>query len=205
MPRCAERPSLSSQTRTPAIRLSPVTPHEPANTPDTPTTEHKTLKQKLIREMIEYWLNFAYLALMFGAFIQYGRLLLAAHEITSTNYWFAIIEAAILAKIIMIGDVVRLGRGLEHRPLIYPTLYKTAVFALFVAFFKVIEHIVENLWHDRPLLDGLLNASGTGARAVLANALVVLVAFIPFFAMKEMRRTLGEGTLWALFFRNKAL
>ena len=85
-----------------------------------------TLKQKFIREMIEYWMNFAYLALLFAAFIQYGRLILAAHEITYTNYFFAVIEAAILAKIVMIGEVARLGRGLEHRPLIYPTLYKTA-------------------------------------------------------------------------------
>ena len=50
-----------------------------------------------------------------------------------------------------------------------------------------------NWWHDQPLLTGLRDTSGTGTRLVLANAIVVLVAFIPFFAIKELRRTLGEG------------
>ena len=56
---------------------------------------------------------------------------------------FAVIEALILAKVIMIGDVVRLGRGLEQKPLIFPTLYKTLVFTLFVAVFTVLEHVIK--------------------------------------------------------------
>ena len=78
-----------------------------------------------------------YLTLVFAAFTQYRRFLLAAHDITYTNYWVAVIEALILAKVIMIGDVLRLGRGLEQKPLIYPTLYKTVVFTLFVGVFTV--------------------------------------------------------------------
>jgi len=46
----------------------------------------------------------------------------------------------------MIGEVVRLGRGLERKPLIYPTLYKTAVFVLFVGVFKIIEEVIKGLW-----------------------------------------------------------
>ena len=68
---------------------------------------------------------------MFAAFTQYRRFILAAYDITYTNYGFTVIKALILAKVIMIGAVLRLGRGLEQKPLIYPTLYKTAVFTLF--------------------------------------------------------------------------
>ena len=48
--------------------------------------------------------------------MQYRRLVLAAHDITYTNYWVALIEALILAKVVMIGDVLRLGRGLDINP-----------------------------------------------------------------------------------------
>ena len=38
---------------------------------------------------------------------------------------------------------------------------------------------------------------------MLANGLVVLVALIPFFAVKEMGRVLGRERVAALFFRNR--
>ena len=94
-------------------------------------------KKILFEELVEYWVNVIYLALVFAAFTQYRRIILAAYDITYTNYWIAVIEALILAKVIMIGAVFRLGRGLEHKPLIYPTLYKTVVFTLFVAVFTL--------------------------------------------------------------------
>ena len=53
------------------------------------------------------------------------------------------IEALILAKVVMIGDVLRLGRRLEHKPLIYSTLLKTVVFTIFVAAFTLLEHVIQ--------------------------------------------------------------
>jgi hypothetical protein len=43
------------------------------------------------------------------------------------NYWAPLIEAAILAKVIMIGDSLRVGRGLRSKPLIVTTIYRTIV------------------------------------------------------------------------------
>ena len=103
-----------------------------------PDKKKGDLKKKIFHEVAEYWINVVYLTLMFAAFTQYRRFILAAYDITYTNYWVAVIEALILAKVIMIGGVFRLGRGLEQKPLIYPTLYKTVVFSFFVrAFFPV--------------------------------------------------------------------
>ena len=94
------------------------------------------LKKKIVHEFTEYWINVAYLAVV-SLLTQYRRLVLAAHDITYTNYWVALIEALILAKVVMIGDVFRLGRHLEHKPLIYSTLLKTVVFTIFVAAFTL--------------------------------------------------------------------
>ncbi len=105
-----------------------------------PDKKKGNLKNKIFHEMVEYWINVVYLTLVFAAFTQYRRFILAAHDITYANYWVAVIEALILAKVVMIGAVFRLGRGLENKPLIYPTLYKTVVFTLFVAIFTVCEH-----------------------------------------------------------------
>jgi len=162
------------------------------------------LKKKIVHEVVEYWINVTYLTLVFAAFTQYRRFLLAAHDITYTNYGFAVIEALILAKVIMIGDVVRLGRGLERKPLIYPTLYKTVVFTLFVAVFTLIEHGIKGLWKGEGFTSGVVDFFGKGSNEILANSIVVFVAFIPFFAIKELGRVLGEDKIRALFFRRRA-
>ena len=161
-------------------------------------------KEKVRHELIEYGINVLYLALVFAAFTQYRRLLLAAYDITYTDYWVAVIEALILGKVIMLGSVFRLGRGLESKPLIYPTLYKTVLFTVFVAAFKVVEHVAKGLW-EREGLAGILAQLSSGSRLelVLANSLVILVAFIPFFAVKELGRVLGTKKIWALFFRTR--
>jgi len=39
---------------------------------------------------------------------------------------------------------------------------------------------------------------------LLANGLVVIAAFFPFFAIKQLGRVLGRETLVALFFRRRA-
>ena len=73
-------------------------------------------KQKIVHEVIEYWINFAWLVFFLVAFIWYRRLILAEYHVQYTNYLFPLIEAAVLAKMIMVGDLLRLGRGLEHKP-----------------------------------------------------------------------------------------
>lgn len=162
-----------------------------------------TLKEKVVHEVVEYWINVCYLTLVFAAFTQYRRFLLAAHDISYTNYGFAVIEALILAKVIMIGEVVRLGRGLERKPLIYPTLYKTVVFTLFVGAFKVIEEVIKGLLKGEGITGGLASFFEKGPYELLANSIIVFVAFIPFFGIKELGRVLGQDKIRALFFRGR--
>jgi hypothetical protein len=163
-----------------------------------PDKKKSNWKEKIFHEMFEYWINVCYLTLVFAAFTQYRRFLLAAYDIIYTNYWFAVIEALILAKVIMIGDVVRLGRGLEKKPLIVPTIYKTVVFTLFVG----VEYAVKGLWTGTGFTGGITEFLGKG-HELLANSLVVFVAFIPFFGVKELGRILGQEKIRALFFRRR--
>jgi len=171
---------------------------------NSPDKKKGNLKKKIYHEIVEYWINVCYLTLVFAAFTWYRRFLLAAHDITYTNYWVAVIEALILAKVIMIGDVFHLGRGLERKPLIYPTLYKTVVFSLFVGVFTIIEHVIKSLWKGKGFMGGLVDFLGKGSYELLAGCLIIFVALIPFFAVKELGRVLGEDKIRALFFRRRA-
>jgi len=162
------------------------------------------VKKRLLHEVKMYGVYVAYLTLVFASFTQYRRLILAHAGITYTNYWVALIEALILAKVIMIGDVLRLGRRLEDKPLILPTLLKTIVFSLFVYLFTCIEHVIKGLVTGEGPVAGLMEFLGKGPHEILAGALVLFTAFVPFFAFRELGRVFGgEDKILALFFRTR--
>jgi hypothetical protein len=116
----------------------------------------------------------------------------------------ALIEGVILGKVIMIGGVLRLGRGLESKPLIFPTLYKTAVFTFFCAVFKVLEFEIKGLFKGEGLMGGIDALLAKDTHELLANSLVVFVAFVLFFGVKELGQVMGEKTIRTLFFKRSA-
>jgi len=156
---------------------------------------------KIADEMVEYVLNFVYLAFFLVAFGWYRRLILAEYAIPYLNYWVPLIEAAVLAKVIMVGDLMRLGRGLTRTPLLVPTLYRTVVFSALVGVFSVLEQTVRALLHGKGVTGGLTELASKGRYELLAQCVVIFGAFVPFFAFKELEGVVGKGTLRDLFWR----
>ena len=74
-------------------------------------------KAKVHDEMVEYYFNFLYLAFFLVAFAWYRRLILAEYDVLYVGHWMPLVEAAILAKVIMIGDMFGFGRGMERKPI----------------------------------------------------------------------------------------
>ena len=160
-------------------------------------------KQKVVAEFIEYWVVVAYLFWFFAVFTWYRRVALAEYHISYGAYSFALVKALVLAKLILIGDALRLGRRLDHKPLIVPALWKAAVFSLWVAVFSVLEHTIEGLLRHQGFAGGFEELMSTGKYELLARCLVMFSVFVPFFACKELERVLGAGQLLALFFRGR--
>jgi hypothetical protein len=168
-------------------------------------TEHKgQWKERARRELVDYWITAVYLMLFFGAFITYRRLLLAEYHIHYTHYGFAIIQALVLAKIILIGDLIGVGRLRKDRPLILTTLFRAARFTVWVVLFTILEHMVEGLVRGEGLEGGVRELLHQGKYELLGHALVVFFTFIPFFAFRELDQVLGERKIWKLFFRKVA-
>jgi hypothetical protein len=71
-----------------------------------------------------------------------AMLLLRKYEISYLNYTFAIVNALIIAKIILIGEWARLGRKVEAKPLYLAVLYKSFVFGLLVFGFHFLKEFI---------------------------------------------------------------
>jgi hypothetical protein len=63
--------------------------------------------------------------------------------------------------------------------------------------------VIKGFWKGTGLPGDLVELLGKGPNEFFANALVVFVAFIPFFAFRELGRVLGEGKIRTLFFQRR--
>lgn len=169
------------------------------------TKEKADWKQRIAAEFVEYWIVVAFLAWFFGVFAWYRRFVLAEYHVSYRHYGIALFEALVLAKLILIGDAMRIGRRLDQKPLIVPTLWKSTVFSLWVAVFSVLEHTIEGLFRHQGLAGGFEELMSTGKYELLGRCLVMFSVFIPFFAFRELGSGLGEGQLLTLFFRGRSV
>jgi hypothetical protein len=161
------------------------------------------IKDKIVLEMIAYWINVAYLTIFFAVFTSYRRIILAGYNINYDNWGISLIKALVLSKVIMVGSMLRFGRSLESKPLIIPTLYKTFAFTLWVIAFTAVESAVRGFLGKKGLEGAFDYLLSEGTNEFFAKCLVVFCAFIPFFAFKELGRVLGKGKIWDLFFSRK--
>jgi len=167
----------------------------------TMTKEERGWKRKLFLEMTAYWINVVYLTILFSVFNSYRRLILAHYDITYSNWGISLIKALLLAKVIMVGSFIHFGRRLENKPLIFLTLLKSFLFTLWVGLFALVESAIRGFLHGKGLAGALDHLLSEGTHEFFAKCLVVFVAFIPFFAFKELGRVFGKGVIWGLFFR----
>jgi hypothetical protein len=155
------------------------------------------LKAKLLEETKTMLILFVYLSLLLGAFTMYRRLILAEYGIDYFQYGYSLIEALVLAKVIVLGRVLRLGERFQDRPLWVPTLYKTFWFSLLILIFSIVEHAVSGWFHGKA---GLSEIFSQGVWELLARTLVKVVSLVPLLGAWELGRVLGEGKLFELFF-----
>lgn len=164
------------------------------------------IKERAVEEFKLYWLVFVFLAIMFGAFNTYRRLILGEVGMTYGHWGAGLIEAAVIAKVILIGDAMKLGRWMDETyPLIYTVLVKSVLFGLLVAVFNILEHSIEGLVHGATWAQILAHPfPAQNTNEALARTVVMIVTFIPFFALWEIGRLLGHGKLAVLFFHHRA-
>ena len=168
-----------------------------SNNPTLPTvSKTQAIKQKTVHEFKDFVAISIYLAFFFCALATYTMVLLKKYDVSYINYSFAIINALVVAKVLLIGDMAHLGRKSETRPLYLTVLYKSFVFTLLVVAFHFLEEFVKRVIHHEPSGTVLHN---TRWDDLAAKSLIVFAVFIPLFAFRELRRVMGEDTFYALF------
>jgi len=160
------------------------------------------MKQKATHELEEFAGISLYLAFFFCSIAAYSALLLNQFHVSYFNYGAALINALVVAKIILIGEYAHLGKRHETKPLFQSATYKAFLFGLLVFGFHIIEEVIKVLWHGEKLTTAFHTIR---LDELLARTLIVFCTFIPLFAFRELGRVMGEEKFRDLFFRTGAV
>src|SRR5690242_16146523 len=102
----------------------------PMSTLNHTDSRKQKLKARAIDEVRRFAVLFVYLWILFGLFVLNERIILRQQGIGFSSQGFAVLNALVLAKVMLIAEDLNLGHWLDRRPLIYPILHDSFLFAV---------------------------------------------------------------------------
>jgi hypothetical protein len=159
--------------------------------------------KKFYHEMVKFYLYALFFTLFFTAFTIYRQLIVEEYTHTYWHLGYGVIEALVIAKLIILGEMLHLGKRYEDAPLIIPTVFKAVLFSIFVLILTVLEHFVVGYFTGKTwaaIYDHLIEK---GIYEILARVYVMFFVFVLFFGFKETGRVIGDRRLYELFFKKR--
>ncbi|PZF75490.1 hypothetical protein DK847_18425 [Aestuariivirga litoralis] len=164
---------------------------------------HESLKQKAFEEMKKYAALTAYLWVLFFLLGMYRRLLLKENGIDPWTQSYAIVNALVFAKVMLLGEIIDLGAWLRKRVFVWVVLGRTALFTALLMAFHVVEEAVRALIKGEAVASSMLHLGGGSWTGVLVYAGLLFVMLLPLITFREISFVLGKGVLWGIMTRRE--
>jgi hypothetical protein len=158
-------------------------------------------KARVRHELVEFLVTALLLSLFLGAVADYRRVILADFGISYTHWGIALIEALIISKVILIGDVLHLGRR-SGRSVFGTAVQRAIGYGFLILGFELVEHGVRALVHGETF-DAVRASIVAHSLDFAAYAFLTFVFLVPFFALRAAANLLGEEGLAELLFKTR--
>jgi hypothetical protein len=162
--------------------------------------KHSKLKEELIKL---FW-TFLYLFLLFGMLVLFRHVILQKAGIDDVKYGIAALNALIFAKVILIGDWLKIGTRSDSQPMLFSVLAKAAAFAALFIVFHYLEDGIVGLFHGKTVAD-IARADAQEMRVAMVASVIFFVALIPFFFFRQISRELGPARMRVLLMEKGGL
>jgi len=169
--------------------------------------QKRKVKEKAIEETKRFIAIALYLWVLLVVFeLHRFAVLREVHLNSLPSYRFgeAAINALVLGKVILIGQALNVGHQLSEKRLIYSVLFKSAIFALLLICFEIVEEVIVGLIHGKSLAASVPRFGGGGLEGMLLVGLMGFVALIPFFLFAEVQRVIGKEKLYSLILQERS-
>jgi hypothetical protein len=165
-----------------------------------PVKSTASFRQRAFGEFKEMAALSLYLYICFAAVVLLKAAILQDVGVHFAVWGIAAVKALLLAKFMLIGRALQIGRKFRDRPLIWPVLYHALIFLILLLVLSTIEEIVVGSIQHRPLADSLAHIVGPTVFEGLSICLVLFLILIPYSAYDCLEDVLGERETFRLFF-----
>ena len=169
-----------------------------------PPTRLQKAKHILVEELRSYLLSFLYFWVLLGTFMVHQDIALREHSIGFAPHGWALINALVLAKVMVIVEKLRLGSRIVPHPLIYPIVIEAFFLALLFIGIHVLEHVIGGMVAGETVAASIPLIGGGGFLGLILAALSIFIALIPFCGFRQLSHALGPGRMRQLLFEPPA-
>jgi len=160
-----------------------------------------TFRARALHELRAVALMTLFFAAWLGGLILFKNLTLEAYHVKPSRLTLALVEAMVLAKVVLMLERVPLGSWIQTHPRVIDVVLRTALYGL--GAFTVL--VLEKAFETRHEFGGFGRAvtrvfGHPDMPHVWANTLCIASALLVFNVLAVMRRLCGAPTLFHVFF-----
>ena len=153
-------------------------------------------------EVRRFIILFLYLWVLFGLFVLNEAALYRQQGLHFVFQGFALLNALILAKVMLVFEDLEVSRWLKREPLAWTILFETTLCTLLFLCFHVLEHIIVGLFHGDGVAASVPSFGGGGFPGLLIVTAIVFISLLPFFGFKNIARAIGVERMKEILFRH---
>jgi hypothetical protein len=159
------------------------------------------LKEKGLHVLKEFAVIASYLWLVFSLFQLYKSVILREEhiDVVRRGLTLALINALAPGKVLLVIRALHLGDRFNNRPLVLTAVMKSALFAIFLVVFQVLEETAVGLYHQKSFQQSIADLGGGNLQGILTVGLILFVMLIPFVGLMELQTVLGKEKYAQLF------
>ena len=169
--------------------------------------QKRKVKDKAITEVRRFAAIVLYLWVLLNL-LEIHRLavLREVHQASVHGYRFGlgVINALVLGKVILIAEDLHFGDRFSQKRMVSSALFKSAVFAVLLVCFDVLEEVIVGVIHGKSVAASVPQMGGGGLEGKVIMGVIAFVVLIPFFLFTEMQRVVGKNELHSLMFRDRS-
>jgi hypothetical protein len=128
------------------------------------------------------------------------RLLVWGSEIKTVTFAAAIIAGLVIAKILLVVDLLPFVDAFPDRPLVYNIVWKAPIYVGAFLLFRYTEHLIHHLFSGAGLATASYQALQPFTQPVFwATGIWMVVLFLVFLTTRELSRALGKDRMRLIF------
>lgn len=168
--------------------------------PPNPPKEKESIKDRALRELRAFVILFLYLWVLLGLFVLNEVVVAREHAIAFAPFGFAMLNALVLAKVMLLLESLEISRWVANRRGITVIVFEAAVCTLLFLIFHVLEHLLIDALRGTGVAPGDLSVGGGGLLGALIVSVMMFVCLLPFFAFKTVARAIGMDRMRQILF-----